>query len=80
MIKFYFLAAICILCAGLIALGYLKGRSDGRVEVLNATVRAYEKRSKVDNEVQDLSRFDLCVSLGGLPGECARVRGVVKAP
>lgn len=80
MVRFYFLAAICILCAGLIALGYLKGRSDGRVEVLNTTVRAYEKRSKVDNEVQDLSRFDLCVSLGGLPNECSQLRGLVKTP
>lgn len=74
MVKFYFLAAIVILCAGLIALGYLKGRSDGRVEVLNTTVRAYEKRSKVDNEVQDLSRFDLCVSLGGKASECALIK------
>lgn len=74
MVRFYFAAAIAVLFLGLSSLAYLKGRADGRVELLNTTVRAYEKRSKVDNEVQDLSRFDLCVSLGGEASECASIR------
>lgn len=80
MVRFYFLAAICVLFVGLASLAYLKGRSDGRVEILNSTVRAYEKRGKVDNDVENLSRFDLCVSLGGVPDECSKLRGLVKAP
>lgn len=78
MVRFYFLAAICILSLGLASLCYLKGRSDGRIELLDKTVKAYERRSKIDNDVQDLSRFDLCISLGGMPGECAQLRGMVK--
>lgn len=80
MIKAYFVAALCILAAGLITMSYLKGRSDGRVEILNSTVRAYEKRSKVDNDTQNLGRFDLCLALGGVPDECAKLRGVEQAP
>lgn len=76
--KSYFIIAIAILALGIAVMGYLKGRYDGRVELLNATVRNYEKRAKVDGTVENLGRFDLCISLGGVPDECSRLRGVEK--
>ncbi len=67
---------IAIVVAGLMAGAYFKGRSDARVATLKATVEAYKKREDIDNEVRDLSHYDLCVRLGGLPDECAELRGV----
>lgn len=59
---------------------YLKGRSDGRqaerVAFLKAAVQAYTKREGIDHEVDAMDRYRICLDLGGLPGQCAQLRGL----
>ena len=63
--------------AGLLfAGGYQKGRSDGRISQLKDTVQAHENRKVIDQTVGGLNGYDLCRQLGGLPDECAELRGV----
>lgn len=56
--------------------GYWKGRADGRVAQLKDTVKAYEKRKDIDDDVSNLDRFALCVDLGGLLADCEQLRRV----
>lgn len=66
--------------AGLLfAGGYQKGRSDGRISQLKATVQAHENRKSIDQAVDDLNGYDLCRDIGGLPDECAELRGLDQA-
>ncbi|OBQ59567.1 hypothetical protein EFV37_22195 [Mesorhizobium loti] len=64
------------LLGGLYAFAYSSGRAAGRVEQLQDTVAAYEKRTGIDNETDSLGRVDLCVELGGLRDECEQLRGL----
>lgn len=76
MARVYILGGFLVFLAGVVTLAYMEGKTRGRVEQLNQTVRAYEKRAKIDAKIDTSSRFDLCVQLGGLRDECAELRGV----
>ncbi|TPN57177.1 hypothetical protein [Mesorhizobium sp. B1-1-7] len=64
------------LLGGLYAFAYSSGRTAGRVEQLQDTVAAYEKRTGIDNETNSLGRVALCLELGGLRDECEQLRGL----
>lgn len=64
------------LLGGFYAWAYSSGRAAGRVEQLQDTVAAYEKRTGIDNETNSLGRVDLCIELGGLRDECEQLRGL----
>ena len=64
---------------GLIGFGYWKGRSDGKIEQLKDSVQAYERREKIDADVQDDTPFELCLSLGGLRDQCDELRRLDQA-
>lgn len=70
------LGAAAMICVALFLGGYAKGRSDGRVEVLKDTVKAYQKRNDVDATVKNMDAAALCVELGGLLDECEQLRGL----
>lgn len=70
------LGAAALICVALFLGGYAKGRSDGRVEVLKDTVKAYQKRNDVDATVKNMDAAALCVELGGLQSDCEQLRGV----
>lgn len=77
--RLYMALGALALIGALMGFAYVKGRTDGRVQQLQSAVKAYEKREKIDGSVEDLSRFDLCLQLGGVPAECAQLRGLAKA-
>lgn len=54
--------------------GYWKGQTDGKFEQLKDSVEAYEAREKINARVQTATRYELCVTLGGLPNECDELR------
>lgn len=56
--------------------GNYYGREQGRVKQLEDTVRATKDRADVDEDVANRNNFDLCVSIGGMPDDCAQLRGV----
>jgi hypothetical protein len=64
--------------SGLYLVGYFSGIRDGRIEQLKDTIAAEKARDKIDADTARLSDYDLCVSLGGLPDQCAELRGVGK--
>ena len=55
---------------------YRRGAEAVRIENLKAEVEAFKNRSDVDAKVQSLGDYDLCIHLGGLPDDCAVVRGL----
>jgi len=59
--------------------GYLSGMNAGKLEQLADTVKAYERRETINEKVQAATRYDLCVSLGGMPDQCNELRGLDKA-
>lgn len=70
------LGAMAAVVAAVFAAGYVKGKGDGRVAALKDTVAAYQKRDDVDATVRNMDSVHLCVELGGLPDECAGLRGL----
>ena len=70
---------IILLAAALAAGGYVKGKSDARVEVLKDTIIALDKRKEIDGNVQNLPAYEQCLALGGLPDECDELRGMDRA-
>ncbi|WP_412057135.1 hypothetical protein [Bartonella sp. DGB2] len=57
--------------------GFFYGKSIARVDSLKSAVSAFRERSKITDEVINLSDFDLCRALGGLSDECtALVHGL----
>jgi hypothetical protein len=58
---------------------YRAGAKSERVAQLAKSVEAYAERNRIDAEVDDLDRYAVCLDLGGLPGDCAAVRGVDEA-
>jgi hypothetical protein len=65
--------------AGAYGTGYFKGRADGRTAQLKQAVKAYETRNGIDTVVDGLGSQQLCIELGGLPDECAQLRGLDQA-
>ena len=76
---FGIVAFVIALVSALYGAGYYKGRSDGRISQLKATVQAHENRKSIDQAVDDLNGYDLCRDIGGLPDECAELRGLDQA-
>lgn len=70
------LGAAVAVAAALLAAGYAKGRSDGRVAALKDTVAAYQKRGDIDATVRNMDSVRLCIELGGLRDECDELRGM----
>lgn len=68
------LAVVAALAAGYLW-GRVDGRSVGKVEQLQATVDAIEKRKDIDNEVSGMDRYRICLEFGGLSDACAALRG-----
>lgn len=66
--------------AAIVAAVFLYGRhvgvSAGRVQQLEATVKAERDRKNVDAGVRRLGDYDLCVRAGGLPNDCQQLRGL----
>ena len=68
----------------LVAFGpaYLYGKHEGRqqaaVAAVKAVAQAYKDRSDENETVDALDRAALCIELGGLPDECAKLRGLAK--
>jgi hypothetical protein len=75
----YMLGGAVLIVALAFGGGYIKGRSDGRVQQLQDSVKAYEKRGTIDHETNSLSARDLCLKLGGLSDDCDDVRGMDQA-
>lgn len=75
----YKVVAVFALVASAAIVGYVKGNSAGRVEQLQDTVEAYEKRKGIDNAVSSVDRYRVCVDLGGMPDECQQLRGLDEA-
>lgn len=55
-------------------LGKLDGRSDAAVATIKATAEAYQERAGIDETINGLDRVGLCLELGGLRDECAKLR------
>jgi hypothetical protein len=72
-------AGIFLIAAALIGGGYYKGREDGKLRQMKDTVDALQTRGKIDSNVQKLGDYDLCLELGGLPVDCAELRGMEPA-
>lgn len=66
--------------ATIFAGGFVSGRKSGQMEQLADTVEAFQKRGKIDAATGSKSSFELCTSLGGLPEQCAELRGMDEAP
>ena len=63
---------------------YLYGRHSGKTEIRNKiledTLEAVERRKEIDQNVENISPYDLCVRVGGLPEQCDELRGVDETP
>jgi hypothetical protein len=59
--------------------GKREGRQAERVAQLEADVNAFVKRKGIDDEVDGMDRYRICIDLRGLPDECERLRGVDEA-
>ena len=75
----YKIVAVFALVGTAAIVGYVKGNSAGRIEQLQDTVEAYEKRKGIDNAVSSVDRHRVCVDLGGMPDECEQLRGLDEA-
>lgn len=69
-------ALAAALLGGVYLYGYQRGEQAARVEQLQDTVQAYLERNRIDDEVDAADRYAVCVELGGMPDDCARLRGV----
>jgi hypothetical protein len=74
------IAAAIIVAAVLVGAGYIKGRSDGKLRQMKDTVEAVQNRGVINNEVSKLGDYSLCLRLGGMPDDCAQLRGMDAAP
>lgn len=73
------LAAV-IAIAGVYLYGKHAGHQAAIVSTLKAEAKAYGDRAHEDQTVDALDRVALCRQLGGLPEQCARLRGMAEDP
>ncbi|KEG20335.1 hypothetical protein [Bartonella bacilliformis] len=52
---------------------FFYGRSFERSKSLINAISSFQNREKINDEVFALSPFHLCLSLGGMPKECADI-------
>ena len=55
-------------------LGYIKGRTSAQITQLKDTVKANDTRNKIEDDVSRRGAERLCLDLGGLPNDCAKLR------
>ncbi|ASP83610.1 hypothetical protein GOL45_08710 [Sinorhizobium medicae] len=69
---------VAAIAVALFGVGYWKGRADIRADQLKDTIRAIEKRERIDERIQGLDGIALCNELlgGGVHDECQQLRGV----
>lgn len=60
-------------------MGQWKGRRDGRIEQLQATVEATKKRDVIDDRFARSDDHTVCIALGGLPEQCNTLRRMEEA-
>lgn len=65
---------------GIYTYGRISGINAGRLQQLEATIKAEKERKDVDQTVNRLSDTDLCVRLGGLLEDCQQLRGLDAKP
>ena len=70
---------IVFLVSAIYGVGYFSGRNDGKVDQLQDSVKAYEKREGIDNDTNALGRDAVCRRLGGLPDQCNQLRRMEEA-
>ena len=58
---------------------YLTGKAADRAAQLEAGVDASVKREGIEDEVDGMDRYRICLDLGGLPDQCDGLRGVAQA-
>lgn len=58
---------------------YRAGRDAERLDRLHADIEAYQKREGIENEVDGMDRYSVCISLGGMQSDCEQLRRVEEA-
>lgn len=61
-------------------IGFNQGRKRYKTDTLAASIRAFNERQKIDDEVSSTDAYDICIALGGLPDDCEQLRGLVESP
>lgn len=72
------IAIVTVVAGGLAGGGYYKGRMDGRAAVLRDSIKAWESRAEVEDEIASDDPVALCRRLGGMPDECDELRGLAQ--
>lgn len=73
------LAFVGFLASATFGVGYYKGQAAGKAQQLKQAVKAYETRNGIETIVDGLGHQQLCIELGGLPDQCAELRGLDQA-
>lgn len=68
-------AAFLILGAGY-TYGTMKERQRAALAAAEATAKAIQKRTKIDEEIIGMDSYRLCIKLGGLQSDCEQLRGM----
>ncbi|KAB2655870.1 hypothetical protein F9K94_15185 [Brucella tritici] len=69
------LAAFLLLVGGYVA-GTIKERQRAAVAAAEATAKAIQKRTNIDEKIIGMDAVALCLELGGLPEQCNELRRV----
>lgn len=59
--------------------GISVGKHQAKLEQMQANVDAYFKREGIDNEVDRLDRYTICIQLGGVQDFCEQLRRMEEA-
>ncbi|UXM94335.1 hypothetical protein N5853_09465 [Bartonella sp. HY329] len=77
---FYKIGIIALVVTAAFLSGFFYGREFERATTLKNAANAYQSASEIQNEVNHLSDYALCIALGGLPNKCqVFLRGLDKA-
>jgi hypothetical protein len=60
------------------ALGQHDGKQDAALNAAKATIQAIQSRAKINETIDNLDGFALCVELGGLRSDCEQLRGMAE--
>lgn len=58
---------------------YRSGRDAERLDRLKSDIEAYQKREGIENEVDGMDRYSVCLELGGMQSDCKQLRRVEEA-
>ena len=73
---YYKAAAVALVIAGVYGYGRYQQKHVDQIQQMKDTVEAFKNRGDIDARTRNLSDYDLCVKLGGLPDTCAELRGL----